>query len=214
MEFKRPPRQPHPQPHPRAAAPTGVPNTPVQSSALLTRLTTIYTYVSHYRLVIAGGFVAVVAIGLLTSTLLHRQTTNAPNQRPTDQATVSKDLNRKTITPSGNPVDAKGGWNRIRPPGKKPVFAYPDSINGVGISVSQQALPDSFKADVTESVAGLAKSYNATTTAQAAESTVYIGDSAKGPQSVIFTKNNLLIMIKSQQKIPTDAWVQYITSLQ
>jgi hypothetical protein len=42
---------------------------------------------------------------------------------------------------------------------------------------------------------------------------VYIGTSGKGPQSVLFTKNNLLILIVSSDKLTDDQWVQYISTL-
>lgn len=44
--------------------------------------------------------------------------------------------------------------------------------------------------------------------------TVYIGTSARGPQSVIFHKNNLLILIKSNGPLSGDQWTEYIASLE
>ena len=79
--------------------------------------------------------------------------------------------------------------------------AFADTIDGVPVSVSQQPLPEVFKKDTDAHLSELAKSYNATDKMNADGTTVYIGTSAKGPQSALFVKNNLLILIKSQSKI-------------
>jgi hypothetical protein len=119
----------------------------------------------------------------------------------------------QTILPDNKSIEELGGWTRVSPPGKDPVYAYTDKINDVSIGVSQQPLPDSFKTDAANHVADLAKKYNATTEIQAGNITVYIGTSTKGPQSVIFTRDNLLVMIKSQKQIDNTAWKDYIETL-
>ena len=118
-----------------------------------------------------------------------------------------------TVLPSSKTISGLGGWQRISPPGSEPVYAYADTIDGVAISVSQQPLPVSFKTNTKEQVAELAKKFNATTQVQAGSTTLYIGTSAKGPQSVIFIKETVLILIKSQQKIKDTSWQQYAESL-
>ena len=119
----------------------------------------------------------------------------------------------KTALPSGTSIEKLGGWERVSPPDKDPVFAFTDKIGEVSITVSEQPLPSSFKSDTNGKVAELAKAYSATTILDAKGTKVYIGTSAKGPQSTIFTKNELLILIKSQAKINDDAWITYINSL-
>jgi len=74
-------------------------------------------------------------------------------------------------------------------------------------------LPASFKNNVDTQVGEVAKKFNATTQFQANDTKVYIGTSAKGPQSLIFTKNNTLVLIKSLQKVEDKSWVAYINSL-
>lgn len=118
-----------------------------------------------------------------------------------------------TILPEGKPIKELGGWTRISPPENDPVFAYSDTITDVPVSVSQQPLPQSFRGDTDTQVADLAKKFNATTKIDAGGIAVYIGTSSKGPQSVILTKNDLLILIKSQKKIDNKAWAKYVTSL-
>lgn len=118
-----------------------------------------------------------------------------------------------TVLPRGATVEALGGWKRVSPPGSEPVFAYLDTIDGVSISVSQQPLPTDFeKKD--DAVGELARSYNATHALAVGDMTIYIGTSAKGPQSVIFSKKDLLILIKSQATIADTKWLSYISTLE
>jgi hypothetical protein len=119
----------------------------------------------------------------------------------------------QAVLPANKNISDLGGWQRISPEGKAPVFAYNDEIDGISINVSQQPLPDSFKDDVTGKIAELAKAYNATDTFDADGTKVFIGSSSLGPQSVIFTKNNLLILIKSKEKISDLSWTNYVKSL-
>ena len=133
-----------------------------------------------------------------------------------DKATetpILEETGFQTITPTGKPISQLGGWQRISPLNTAPVYAYADKIGDVVISVSEQPLPSSFDGDVENKVAQLATAYSATNTLDAKGTKVYIGTSAKGPQSTIFTKNNLLILIKSQENIDNESWINYITSL-
>jgi len=119
----------------------------------------------------------------------------------------------ETLTPRGKSADDFGGWKRVSPPKSDPVFAYTDSIKGVPILVSQQAMPASFTGNINDEVTALAKQFNAAAEIDANGIIIYIGTSAKGPQSVIFTKNDLLILIKSQKQIENSAWAEYVKLL-
>ena len=121
--------------------------------------------------------------------------------------------NYPTVLPNGKSINTLGGWKRVSPPKSDPVFSYTDSVDGVPISISEQPLPKAFIEDVDGQVAELAKKFNATNKLTAGSTTVYIGTSSKGPQSIIFTKNNLLILIKSEKIVANSSWVNYIASL-
>lgn len=157
---------------------------------------------------------AVIAVGgfLLVGTLTHQQniTKKPPSSNPN---TVTETFKKETIIPQGKSIEQLGGWKRVSPPKSDPVFAYTDSLDGVPITVSQQILPESFKTSTDSKVAELAQKFSATTKITAGKTTAYVGSSSKGPQSVIFTKDNVLILIKSQKKIADAAWVKYIESL-
>lgn len=118
----------------------------------------------------------------------------------------------KTVLPEKN-INELGGWKRVSPPNSEPVYAYTDTIDGVPISVSQQPLPKTDKGDADQQVAGIAQKFNATEKIDNGGITLYIGTSAKGPQSVIFTKNNVLVLIKSEKEIKDTSWEIYAQSL-
>lgn len=117
------------------------------------------------------------------------------------------------VLPQQTSIDTLGGWQRVSPDGKDPIFAYSDTVEDIAISVSQQPLPESFVGNVAASVKQLADSYSATTAIEAGGTDVYIGRSAKGPQSLIFAKGDTLVLIKSQKAISQEEWIRYINNL-
>ena len=118
-----------------------------------------------------------------------------------------------TVLPSGKSIADLGGWSRVSPPNRDPVYAFTDKVDSVSVIVSQQPLPDDFKSDPDGSIEKLAKGFHADTKVEADGTTAFLGTSAKGPQSVIFKKDDLLILIKSDSKIDTAKWSHYISSL-
>lgn len=215
MEFKKPDRpargKPASTPSIQRVSPKPTPQ-PVSASHAPPLATAKNTLLAS-RKNIALGVLAVVTVVMLGAwPLVHQRDTdkNTPQETVANATTAPT---HQTILPTGKTVDSLGGWRRVSPPGKEPVFAYSDTINGITISVSQQALPKSFQGDTSGKVAELAKQYNATSKLEANGTIIYIGVSSNGPQSVILTKKNLLVMIKSQKKIDDKAWIQYVNSL-
>lgn len=119
----------------------------------------------------------------------------------------------ETILPVDKSIEKLGGWRRVSPPKSEPVFAFSDKLDGVHIDVSQQPLPDSFKSDPAGKISDLAESYAANEKITAGDTTIYVGTSTKGPQSAILTKFDLLILIKSQKKIDSNKWAEYVYKL-
>ena len=159
-------------------------------------------FVSRRWPIIIG--LSLIVIGLLVAAIAFHAKSN-------ESTTITPSIS--TVLPAGTSIQKLGGWNLVSPAGNDPVYAYVDSIRGVSVTVSQQALPQSFQDDTDAKVAELAKAYNATNKITAGSITVYIGTNAEGPQSVIFTKNQLLIMIKSKGTIKESDWTSYIQSL-
>jgi|GEM_PF-775922 len=121
--------------------------------------------------------------------------------------------NYDTVLPNGKPISDYGAWVRVSPADKNPVYAYADELTSVLINVSEQPLPDSFKSDTEGAMQKLAEQYSANDKVYAGNITVYIGTSIKGPQSVLFVKDDILILMKSASKITDQHWIDYIKSL-
>lgn len=149
----------------------------------------------------------IVCIGIFVSFWLTRQ-----NQPTTD--ITPKAPTYPTVLPKSKSIESLGGWKTIHPPKNQPVYIYNDKIDSVEISVSQQPLPKEFRGNIDNKVAEIAKKFNATTAVDVGNTKMYIGTSAKGPQSVIVATSNLLILIKSKQKISNDSWVAYLKTLE
>lgn len=166
------------------------------------------------RRVIFGCIAVVIGGIVMVSAITHRR--DGTKQVANDSLQSNKiieNIEYQTVLPEGRSISALGGWKRISPPGKAAVYAYTDAINGIAISVSQQPLPATFKDDVEGEVANLAKKFDANDKLTAGNTKVYLGTSAKGPQSLIFSKNGLLVLMKSQSEIDNSAWIDYIQSL-
>lgn len=118
-----------------------------------------------------------------------------------------------TLLPEGKSAEDLGGWTRISPPERDPVYAYVDTIASVPVSVSQQPLPPTFKADPDAKVRDLALAQGADKTISAGSKKIYIGTSKNGPQSVIFNTDTLLVLIKSSALVPDEEWKKYVESL-
>lgn len=216
MEFKKPARS-HTQKKPQRTA-TDTPQTPelkvIDDKASIAQLL-FAVLKDKITLVIIAGVIVIIIVAFATFTILRQ---SGANKQPTDiskqDSTTKEKPKYDTVLPESKSVDTLGGWIRISPPENDPVYAFLDKIGETPISVSEQPLPESFKGDTDGQLAELAKKFNATSKIEAGNVAVYSGVSAKGPQSVIFTKNNLLIFIKSQNKIDDAAWKKYIESLQ
>lgn len=118
-----------------------------------------------------------------------------------------------TVLPNGKSINDLGGWNRVSPADSNLVVAYIDKLDDVTVRVSQQPLPDNLQDDTKQELANLAIDFGATEKITVNGNQVYIGTSKDGPQSVILTIDNLLILIKSDSKISDDSWAKYISNL-
>ncbi len=178
----------------------------------LTRLTnmhfTIPFELTKKQKILAGIISVALLVVVVVIIAVSLNNTQSPEQQSNSSAPTFA-----AVLPNGKTISDLGGWQRLDPPNSDPVYIFTDTINSVPISVSQQVLPTTFKSNLSQSVADLAKNYSATTELNAGGIKVYIGTSAQGPQSVIFTMNDLLVLVKSQGRIDNDAWVNYISKL-
>ncbi len=168
---------------------------------------------------IIGAVGGIATPFLLYQSTINPVTANEPNSRKDSSIQTAPGQLTKgtptytTLIPKGKKIEALGGWTRVSPPNRAPVYAYVDKIGNVPINVSQQQLPKDFMDHTAEKVDQLAHAYAAETKLDVGDAIAYIGTSAKGPQSVIIVKNRVLILIKASASIPNSEWQNYIQSL-
>jgi len=162
--------------------------------------------------IILGSILLIVLFNLIFS-----RNTATPTQ--SSQASSGAQLPKESpsfsaILPKGTSASDFGGWTRVSPSDRNPSYVYADTLEGVTIRVNEQPIPDTFKSDLSGSVEKLADDFGATHILDAGDTKVYIGKNAKGPQSLIFVKHDLLISITSNATVSDDQWITYIKSLQ
>ena len=166
------------------------------------------------RSILVGALIIVALSGYYS---LSRHTPSAAEKAKL-HGTVAQIMNGKpdypTVLPAGKRIEDLGGWARVSPPDRNPVFAYLDKIGNVPINVSEQPLPDDFVTDTEQQMEQLASGYKANEKITVGDTVVHIGTSAKGPQSAIFNKGKTLILIKSAIKVDTAQWSSYVSSLE
>ncbi len=117
----------------------------------------------------------------------------------------------KPLLPEGKQPNNPSG--KIGYDGTRKVASYKDKIGEVDITISQQPLPQSFQKEPDQELQKLATSISATT-ALSSTPKAYLGISEKGPQTVVFHKNGLLVFLYAEHKIEDAAWTDYINKLQ
>lgn len=172
----------------------------------------IPSQVLNFKKQIIGGLAAVVLVAGVTTALL---ITKTDEKKSADTPGVLAENDQKAdfaySLPKGNSEGLDGA---VKFNAERKVVNFRDSIGGIAITISQQPLPEGFKEDTDAKVKKLAEEFSATKTIATANPTAYIGSSEKGPQTVIFSKKNLLVFIQSTKKIDDHDWAEYITNLQ
>ncbi len=167
------------------------------------------------RIIIAIAFF--IAIAITTILILNEKNPSEGAVNPVEVAEEDKRAKTPsfvTVLPTGKTIESLGGWTRASPMGTNPVFVYVDYIGDTRINVSQQPLPEDFKTDTDMKVEELAVDFKATEKITVNNLVVHIASSAQGPQTAIFTKNDLLILARSNVTLSNDTWISYINSLQ
>lgn len=142
--------------------------------------------------------------------------TDLEQQTSTDKS-FSKDApGFGVLTPDGKSLDELDGWTVTPPSGNgTSYFAFVDKVGNVQLQISQQELPPDLKTNTEEQLKDLSSGFNADRRVTSSDgTTIYIGTSTNGPQSVITSKNGLLILIKSSGNLDENQWSKYIDSLE
>lgn len=172
----------------------------------------------HYKLLLIIGLVFSVALLAYQKRALFLPSSDGSSSGTATLKNPNGKLEKgtpkyQTYLPAGKSIKDYGGWTRVSPPERNPVYAYADTIGKIPVIVSQQPLPEELRTNTSEMVQQLAAGYSANQKIKVKDITIYVGTSAKGPQSIIFAKGKTLILIKSTAALTSDALVKYIESL-
>lgn len=96
----------------------------------------------------------------------------------------------------------------------KSVYSYTDLVVGVPITVSQQPLP-SGEGSAQSKIDNIATKLGAEQQIPTNSGTAYLQiDTKNNVHVVVFTKKDVLVLIRGTYPLPADAWAEYINSLQ
>jgi hypothetical protein len=174
------------------------------------------------RLLIGASAVAILLVaGLIGMQLQHAAHTKSAElaaQLITDKANNVAVNSQPTFTPVQSsqaltPAAGAATKQQTSYDGSKNTYSFTDTVGGKSILVSQQPVPNKFK-NATEAVMTVAQSLGANESTSTDDGTAYIAsDSKSNSQTVVFTKNNLLLFIQSPFKHTGNEWSSYINSL-
>lgn len=164
------------------------------------------------------GLVCLIAILASTSVVLSGSKDHPAAAADASPSNKTPQLTRgtpkyATVLPAGKTIQQLGGWARVSPPNRDPVYAYADRIGTTRIDVSEQPLPAKFIGDTDNQVAQLAKNFNANEKFAVKGSTIFVAKQSDGSQSLIFSRSNLLIFITSGFTLSNNQWAAYVASL-
>lgn len=160
------------------------------------------------RGIIFAGLAVIGLAGLGAYTFIDRVSSNDTHDVLSD-AVLEPEYD--TVLPEGKREEIEGGKIGYDP--QRKVASFKDDIGGISVTVSQQPLPEPFRANPDEEIKKVAENFSATEVINVASPRVYLGNDVKGPQTVIFHKNDVLVFILSSQPIDKQRWVTYIAEL-
>lgn len=162
----------------------------------------------------------ILVIGLLSTVVYFVKNHDKKSQNEPQK------VNQSQSTVGSKPADHDPEFEMLQPQGrtikkenvyydKEKNFAkYDDEISGAKITVSQQPLPDSFKEDVGKELERVSKNFGATEKLSVDNgSYAYYGQSASGPQTIIYVKNDVLMFIRTQREIDKASILVYLNNL-
>lgn len=130
----------------------------------------------------------------------------------TEAVSATKDATKGQNKPDFKLIYPAGKAKETSYDANKKVASFNDELEGTKLTISQQSLPANFRYDPNAEVEKLAKQINANTKLDVAGLSAFMGQSIKGPQTVVFAKNGLLIFVKSETTVETRNWNDYVSS--
>lgn len=164
------------------------------------------------RNILIGLIVAMVAVLLIMALVSRTNNNEGKSSEEANPQTVSQTPEFKPILPGGKSEEVNSGEVRYDP--AKKIVNFKDKITGVEVVISEQSLPDNIKKDADGEVEKIAKSFSADKIIYAGEVKAFYGVSEAGPQTIIFSKKDLLLFIYAPKELDKDGVVQYILGLE
>jgi cytoskeletal protein RodZ len=146
----------------------------------------------------------------------HKSATAAANNVLAASAKAQAAPVKPAFTPLA-PVDSTNnavhGTPQVAYDAKRNTYSFTDTIKGNAIVVSQQPIPATYKTAV-DAVSKIAVSLKANQAITTNGGTAFIAtDPKSNAQTVVFSKNNLLVFVQSPFTHVTTDWQSYINSL-
>jgi hypothetical protein len=175
---------------------------------------TVTTFILKRKKLAGAFFLVVVAMFSLQLIFFGKEEPSATLGESTAQNQIQDDLPREKpdfnlLFPAGTSSD-NYDVVRISPPEADASYTYLDKFteNGQIFNVTQQEVPNSFN------LADTATDFQATNVIQVDDNQIFHGYSEKGGiQSVLFVKDEKLVLIRSPQRFNDDQWIAYYLSL-
>lgn len=182
-----------------------------------THLKSASSYVNRQPALVKVIVIAVIATGAGVGYIVIPDKPSSPaavnevaGVQNTNQGQSTDDPSFSIVTPGGKKFE---GIERTTPSNTQ-VFSYKDTIDSVGVEVTQQPMPESFSSDRDNKLQQLANSYYMGSIIQIDDNKIYHGLSEKtGTQSVVLIKGDVLIFMRIDKKVSDDALMEYIVAL-
>ena len=165
----------------------------------------------NWRKTLGWGAVGIVAAVIIFGTPVLLRTIS-DKQKTTVSKTAQSLPAYAPLTPESVSVGQVSG---AQYDSKKQLYKYDDEYKGVGLTVSQQPLPDQLRADPMKLAEVAKNSINATEKIETTNGDAYIvTDEKTRTQRVVLAHRQLLVFIQSYDTLDPVDWVVYIQSLQ
>ena len=179
---------------------------------------TLFSWVgrqNRFAVVFVAIFVLAGGVALLRSSTGPQTLGDTTGQPSLTTPDIPTDLSRESLDfallyPSSSDASLYS-VAKVSPDGTAPAYAFLDrfTADGTVFRVTQQQVPSSF--DLNQA----AEDFQATNVIQVDDSKIYHGYSEKGRiQSLLFVKEDLLVLIRSSERFSDDQWAAYYLSLE
>jgi hypothetical protein len=146
------------------------------------------------------------AAEVAANTVINKSIATATESSRPDFTPIQPKVTTQAGEPNGNKTAT--GYD-----GSRNTYSFKDEVGGNPIVVSQQPIPNKFSS-ATIAVAQVAESLSAKESTQTNVGTAYIAtDTKSNAQTIVFSKNDLLLFIQSPFKHTGLEWRQYIDKL-